>query len=139
MGVHEGLLLRGLPFWRGAGLADAVGGGGWLGEAVDEERSGTGLKAATCSIVQLTAKASIWVRLHDISANVRIGIGSEFDAAAVEWLTSASVLKRNTPPPPLQATAYTIFRPKFCILRMLLWFGRIIPVAGSKEESDVIE
>ena len=95
--------------------------------------------AATCSIVQLTAKASIWVRLQDISANVRIGIGSELDAAAVEWLTSASVLKRNTPPPPLHATAYTIFRPRFCIRKMLRWFGLMTPVAGSREESDVTE
>ena len=62
-------------------------------------------KLAFCSIVQLTARASICVRLQEGTAKVLIWVGLELTADAVERLLSASCLNRNTPPPPLHATA----------------------------------
>ena len=70
---------------------------------------------------------------------MRIGSGFELAASAVEWLTSASLRNRNTPPPPLQATAYTILRPKLCMRLIMVRSGRIIPVAGSNSELEVTE
>ena len=104
---------------------------GTLGGGVE-----VGLKLSFCCSVQLTANASICVRLHESSTKVRIGVGLELSADAVAWLLSASCLKRKTPPPPLQATAYTNFNPRFCIRSMTAWLGRMIPVPASKDEFD---
>ena len=100
-------------------------------EAVGVSPAGIGLKEDICTRVQLAAIASICVKLQFASANVRIGSGFDFAASAVERLTSASPRKRNTPPPPLQATAYTILMPRFCMRVMTLRSGRIMPVSGS--------
>ena len=121
-------------FWAGAGLADVAGGGTIFVTEDGVWLSGTGFIVATCSMAQLAARASIWVKLQPGSANVRIGSGFDLAAVAVERLTSASPRKRNTPPPPLHATAYAILRPRFCIRLMFCWLGRIIPVPGSRAE-----
>ena len=62
-------------------------------------------KRSFCCKAQFTAKASICVKLQDISTKVRMAVGLELVASAVMWLFSASCLKRNTPPPPFHATA----------------------------------
>ena len=108
-------------------------------EAVGVSPAGIGLKEDICTRVQLAAIASICVKLQFASANVRIGKGFDLAASAVDRLTSASPRKRNTPPPPLQATAYTILMPRFCMRVITFWSGRIMPVAVSRVEFEVTE
>ena len=87
-----------------SGLEEAGGAGGLMFP-----------RLAMFSIAQLAARASFWVRSHVVSAKVRIVVGFALAAVAVAWLVSASPRNKNTPPPPRQATAYTIFKPRFCM------------------------
>ena len=104
-----------LPFLGEAELDAFVGGVSGLEEAGGARGLALFLSAVMFSIVQLAARASFWVRSHVVSAKVRIVVGLALAAVAVAWLVSASPRNRNTPPPPRQATAYTIFKPRFCM------------------------
>ena len=76
------------------------------------ERGSCCAKRALFSRIQLIARASFWKRLRDTSAKVRMSSGLEPAEEAVLWLIVASGWDRKTAPPFVQATAYTIFRPR---------------------------
>ena len=90
--------------------------------------------AGSCIWIQLSARATFCERLHDLLEKGVQADGNVAAASAVEWLISASVRVRKTPPPWFHLIAYTVLSPKEPIFMMAGKQGRMMPVAESKTE-----